>query len=128
MPFDVRQGVIANDDGRVIRIETRDICPGEYVTGWAKRGPTGVIGTNKPDAMATVRYLLEDFQNKTAGVGDVPQSQRVMNLLKSKKLVFVPFEDWKILDKAELEEGKKKAKPREKITTVEEMLRVIHGK
>ena len=128
VPFDVRQGVIANDDGRVISIETRDICPGEYVTGWAKRGPTGVIGTNKPDAMATVRYLLEDFQNKTAGVGDEPQSQRVMDLLKSKKLVFVPFEDWKILDKAELEEGKKKAKPREKITTVEEMLRVIHGK
>jgi len=123
--YDFNRGVIANYKGRVVNPETQAICPREYVTGWAKRGPTGVIGSNKPDAYETVEFLLEDIKNHFAEATDEPQLQRVTKLLESKKLVFVPFEDWKILDQAELENGMRKDKPREKVTTVKEMLRLI---
>jgi ferredoxin--NADP+ reductase len=125
VPYDAIRGVIANYKGRVINPETQAICPGEYVTGWAKRGPKGVIGSNKPDAYETVELLLEDFENNSAEAINEPHLQQVTKLLDSKKLIFVPFEDWKILDQAELENGMKKDKPREKVTTVKEMLKLI---
>ena len=125
IPFDADRGVIANKNGRVVNQEKRAICPGEYVTGWAKRGPVGVIGTNKPDAYETVDLLLDDFLNRTSDALSEPQAQRITRFLESKKLAYVPFEDWKILDQAEIDEGRKTDRPREKITTVEEMLNVI---
>jgi ferredoxin--NADP+ reductase len=125
VPYDANRGVIANDNGRVVNLETQTICSREYVTGWAKRGPTGVIGSNKPDAYETVELLLEDFENKSAEAINEPHLQQVTKLLDSKKLIYVPFEDWKILDQAELENGMKKDKPSEKVTTVKEMLKLI---
>jgi ferredoxin--NADP+ reductase len=62
VPFDARNGVIPNEVGRVINLETGRVITGEYVAGWIKRGPTGVIGTNKPDAVESVNSMFEDLQ------------------------------------------------------------------
>jgi ferredoxin--NADP+ reductase len=58
LPFDSERGVVPNIDGRVLR--DGQVVPGEYVAGWIKRGPTGIIGTNKRDARETVQALLSD--------------------------------------------------------------------
>jgi len=123
--FDSQRGVIANENGRVMNAANGKVCPGEYVVGWAKRGPTGIIGTNKSDAVETSGLLIEDYKNQQADVLTESRSQVIVNMLQSKKIHFVPFEDWKILDKVEIEVGEKKSKPREKITTVKEMLEII---
>ena len=70
VPFDPRASVVPNDQGRVLGKDGAPL-PGEYVAGWLKRGPTGVIGTNKSDAAETVRCLLEDLAGGP-GEGDVP--------------------------------------------------------
>ncbi|MBF0287030.1 MAG: FAD-dependent oxidoreductase [SAR324 cluster bacterium] len=126
--FDSARGTIANIGGRVVEVGSQKPCPGEYVTGWAKRGPTGVIGTNKPDALETVGFLLKDFRNRETEVNKRPQEEVIADLLKTHQVPFVPFEEWKILDQLELEEGERKDKPREKVTTVEEMLKIIQEK
>ena len=123
--FDQQRGVIANRNGRVVDSTSQEICPNEYVVGWAKRGPTGIIGTNKADALETAKLLLEDYRNRQAETLIDSRSQVIVRMLQSKKIPFVPFEDWKILDQTEIEVGEKKLKPREKITTVEEMLEII---
>ena len=70
VPFDTRASVVPNAQGRVLGEDGAPL-PGEYVAGWLKRGPTGVIGTNKSDAAETVRCLLEDLAGGP-GEGDVP--------------------------------------------------------
>jgi ferredoxin--NADP+ reductase len=70
VPFDTRASVVPNAPGRVLGEDGAPL-PGEYVAGWLKRGPTGVIGTNKSDAAETVRCLLEDLAGGP-GEGDVP--------------------------------------------------------
>src|SRR5439155_25705752 len=61
VPFNESWGVILNDKGRVLDPDTKQPVPGEYAAGWIKRGPTGVIGTNKPDAAETVQCMFEDL-------------------------------------------------------------------
>ena len=70
VPFDERASIVPNVEGRVIGPDGAPL-PGEYVAGWLKRGPTGVIGTNKSDAAQTVRSLLEDLAGGP-GPGDAP--------------------------------------------------------
>lgn len=125
VPFDDKKGVIANENGRVVDEATRDIHPHEYVVGWAKRGPTGIIGTNKSDAIKTNELLIEDFKDKQSECWSNSHSRIIKKFLKSKKVNYVPFEDWRILDQIEIDEGEKKSKPREKITSVADMLNVI---
>ncbi len=123
VPFDERNGVIPNQGGRVMDPQTRSELPREYVVGWAKRGPSGVIGTNKPDAGETARALLQDYVNRKAEADERCQPEAVENWLKSKNIRWVSFTDWKKIDEAEIEAGNPKGKPREKFTTIEAMLR-----
>ena len=67
VPFDERRAVIANDGGRVVDPDSGEGCPGEYVVGWIKRGPSGVIGTNKKDAQETVDAMLADLLAEEPG-------------------------------------------------------------
>ena len=60
VPFDAKRGIIPNEQGRVVSRRRAHVAPGEYVVGWIKRGPSGVIGTNKPDAVESADLLLED--------------------------------------------------------------------
>lgn len=121
-PFDESRGVFPNQDGRITDVET--IIPGLYAAGWIKRGPSGVIGTNKPDSQATVGSILEDLTHLLPC--PTPSTRRVRELLESRGVRFVTFEEWERIDAAEIERGKAKGKPREKFTSVEEMLEVVN--
>jgi ferredoxin--NADP+ reductase len=117
VPFDSQRGLIANDRGRVRR--------GEYVVGWAKRGPSGVIGTNKKDANETVDLLLEDL---VAGhlldpqpIGDAALEE----LVRSRQPELVDYARWRSIDLHERGRGEPSGRPRVKLTRVEELLGVL---
>ncbi len=120
VPHDPRRGVIPNKQGRVVDEAERPI-PGQYVVGWIKRGPSGVIGTNKKDAQETVEMLLEDV-----GEGSVPDSHRgrdsLPGLLRERAVDFVEFDGWRAIDALEQQRGEALGRPRVKLTGFDEML------
>ena len=123
VPFDERAGVIPNQEGRVT--ESGRVVPGLYAAGWIKRGPIGVIGTNKADSDETVRRIFEDMPQ----LPRAPQrdTRLLLELFKKKKVRVVSFQDWKRIDAREIERGQPSGKPREKFTAVAEMLSVLEG-
>ncbi|MCX7790229.1 MAG: FAD-dependent oxidoreductase [Chloroflexaceae bacterium] len=123
VPYDQATGTIPNRGGRVIDPATGEPVPGEYVVGWAKRGPSGVIGTNKPDAAATVALMLEDVPLLTPAPGDGD----IESLLRERGVDFVSYEDWKTLDTHETSRGAAQGRPRVKVTRVDEMMEIIHA-
>ena len=125
VPFDERAGIIPNQDGRVIDHETGAVVPRLYVTGWIKRGPSGVVGTNKPDAVGSVRLMLEDAPSLADGLAS--DLEALPSLLSDRGVRYVTFADWKRLDQIEVEAGKSLGKPREKLTTVHAMLEALSG-
>ncbi|RME82569.1 MAG: FAD-binding protein [Caldilineae bacterium] len=125
VPFHERWGIISNIDGRVSVYETNEIVPGEYVVGWAKRGPTGVIGTNKPDAVATVRLMLEDVPSLEPVPDERAEPGAIEAFLNERGVRYVTWEEWQLIDAAEVEAGKRVGRPRVKITSVPEMLAAI---
>ena len=123
VPFDGRKGVIPNDKGRVTDNDGKPILQ-LYCAGWIKRGPTGIIGTNRADSVATVESLLEDldlFDSKERKAG----SAGIYPILDERGIRHVSFSDWKKIDQHEVERGMSKGKPREKYTRVEEMLALL---
>jgi ferredoxin--NADP+ reductase len=96
VPFDERSYVVPNEGGRILGPDGAPV-PREYVAGWIKRGPSGVVGTNKSDAAETVRNLLED----AAGIDSSPK-RTIEELLESRGLPVVTYEDWLKLDAAEI--------------------------
>lgn len=123
VPYDERKGTVPNELGRVIDPLTKKQVDGLYVVGWAKRGPTGVIGTNKPDSIETVKKLLEDFQGRNDSAARNPDA--ILELLKARGVRFVSYPEWKKLDEIETESGKKKGKSREKFSNIPDMLSAI---
>jgi ferredoxin--NADP+ reductase len=122
VPFDDKGGVIPNKLGRVTNPSTGDPVSGEYVVGWIKRGPSGVIGTNKPDSVETVESLLADVSNLSAF-----SAPDIEPLLRHKQPAYVSFEDWRVLDRAETERGTAQGRPRIKFSRVKEMLDAIQA-
>lgn len=123
VPFDERAGVVPNQEGRVT--ESGRVVPGLYVAGWIKRGPTGVIGTNKADSDETVRHIFEDMpQLSSAPRRD---TRPLLESLKKKDVRVVGFQDWKKIDAREIARGQPVGKPREKFTSAAEMLSVLEG-
>ncbi|HEX7927624.1 MAG TPA: NADP oxidoreductase, partial [bacterium] len=123
MPFDEKAGTIPNTGGRVLTKAGGDVLPRVYVAGWIKRGPSGVVGTNKPDAIATVSLMLQDAA--ALGGTAVKDPEALLGGLKSRGVKAVTFTDWKKLDGLEVANGKPKGKPREKFTSVEDMLAAL---
>jgi ferredoxin--NADP+ reductase len=121
LPFDERKGVIPNADGRILKDGI--VVPGVYVAGWIKRGPSGVIGTNKPDSQETVAALLADLNSLPPC--SAKDSSGVRDVLAAKGVRVVSVDDWRKIDSAEIERGKAAGKPREKFSTVAEMLDVL---
>jgi ferredoxin/flavodoxin---NADP+ reductase len=109
VPFDEASGVIPNDRGRVE--------PGLYVAGWIKRGPSGVIGTNKKDASETVELLLEDAR---AGLLRRESDERLENLLAGCEVVM--YGGWEAIDAAEQGRGEPHGRPRIKFVSWDELL------
>ena len=126
VPYYDRWGTIPNDCGRVLtKHEGRETLTGNYVVGWIKRGPTGIIGTNKPDAIESVKCFLEDL---AAGNVLQPFDTRqgsIVRMVETAKPEYVTFEDWQILDEIEVQRGKALGRSRVKFTTVEDMLEAL---
>lgn len=120
IPFDKERAVVRNVSGRVIGTALNGMAP-LYVAGWIKRGPTGVIGTNRADAVETVQCLLEDFRDGHLSAG----SQRHGESLAFP--VAVDFKGWSRIDKAELEAGSQSGRPRRKFVDPAVMLEVASG-
>ncbi|NDJ85335.1 MAG: FAD-dependent oxidoreductase [Chloroflexi bacterium] len=125
VPFREDWGIIPNEDGRVIIMDTKEAVIGEYVVGWIKRGPSGVIGTNKPDSQDTVRIMLDDLGNDIHLKPTEPSSDAVEKLLGERNVRYVSYEDWQLLDKIEQERGEAIGRPRLKLSRVDEMLDAI---
>jgi ferredoxin/flavodoxin---NADP+ reductase len=124
VPFDDHAGHIANVEGRVTTANA--VVPGEYVVGWAKRGPSGLVGTNRADAIATVQAMLADLNDSKASQRSVDSSlEATPRLLAAKGVKSVDFAQWKQLDKIELTRGVEHGKVREKFTRVEDMLAAL---
>ncbi len=131
VPFDERRGVISNVDGRVTDPETGSPVPGEYVVGWIKRGPTGVIGTNKKDAQETVDAILADALVPASANGehglpmpDAPDAEAVESVLRARQPDLVTYSGWSSIDRHERSAGERSGRPRVKLTRIEEMLHV----
>jgi ferredoxin--NADP+ reductase len=122
LPFHNAWGVVPNAQGRVIDPDTEDPLTGIYVTGWIKRGPSGVIGTNKPDAVETVRAMLEDVTAGSSLRPQQPDPESVSELVAERRPEFFSYEDWKRLDELEVDRGKSQGRPRVKFTSVPQML------
>lgn len=121
VPFDDHRGVFPNEDGRIV--EGGDVVPGMYVAGWIKRGPTGIIGTNRADSVATVQSLLDDLPSLDAS--EKPGAEKLVPLLAERGVRVVSYADWEKIDAAEVQSGEARGKPREKFTRVAEMLAVL---
>jgi ferredoxin--NADP+ reductase len=119
VPYDERAGTIPNDGGRVLDGDGRPI-PGFFAAGWIKRGPTGVIGTNKKDATETVDLLLED-----ARAGRLPErglDGSIDALLGERGVEVVTYEGWEAIDALERARGEPQGRPRVKLCTWDELL------
>jgi len=121
LPFDERRGVIPNEGGRVTEPDDGDPVPGHYVAGWIKRGPSGVIGTNKKDAQETVDSLLTDAEAGKLSA-DVPDAVAVAEWLSERVGDHVTYAGWEAIDAAERERGEPLGRPRVKFVRVDEML------
>jgi ferredoxin--NADP+ reductase len=120
VPYDAAAGVIPNERGRVTGDGSKP-HPGHYVVGWIKRGPTGVIGTNKKDAQETIETLLED-----AAAGALPErdagADALPALLAERGVDFIEYDGWQEIDALEQERGAAAGRPRIKLTAFEELL------
>lgn len=121
VPFDPTRGVISNRDGRVI--DGAAVVPGLYVSGWIKRGPTGIIGTNREDSVFTVNALLADLPQLDAHIRTGVEGLQAH--LAESGIRVVSYADWQRIDAAEIARGAAEGKPREKFTRTDEMLDVL---
>lgn len=122
LPFDTRRAIIPNSRGRVLDPATGEPLPSLYVSGWIKRGPTGLIGSNKPDGAETAAAMLEDLPTLAPA-----QAGPIAALLTERGLRTVDFADWKRLDQIEVERGAAGGRPRVKFGRVQEMLAALDG-
>jgi len=125
VPFDARNGVIPNEVGRVVDLDTGRVMTGEYVAGWIKRGPTGVIGTNKPDAIESVNSMFEDLQKGKIAPAPAPDPAAILALLQARGVRYVTQDEWQRIDAKEVTDGKARGKPRVKIVEREAMLAAL---
>lgn len=127
IPFREDWGTIPNELGRILDEPNGDAQTGLYCAGWIKRGPSGVIGTNKPDSVETVEIMLEDAAaGKTFQPSD-PSREAVAALIAQRQPQFFSYDDWKQLDALETAAGEKLGRPRLKFTDVESMIAAVKG-
>ncbi|MEX1142593.1 MAG: FAD-dependent oxidoreductase [Thermoleophilaceae bacterium] len=122
VPFDDWKGTIPNEEGRVIDPAEQRTIPGVYVAGWIKRGPSGVIGTNKRDAQETVQHLLEDAGHDRLPEPERPARAAIEELVRERVPDHVEYGGWELIDAAEKAAGEPHGRPRVKFTRVAEML------
>jgi len=125
VPFNDDWGVILNAKGRVLDPQTKHPLVGQYTAGWIKRGPTGVIGTNKPDAAETVAGMIEDLARDIHLRPADPSPAAVERLIRERQPQYLSYQDWLRLDEIETRRGRETGKPRVKFTRVKDMLAAL---
>jgi len=123
VPFDEAGGTMPNEGGRVLD-GSEDPIPGLYCAGWIKRGPTGVIGTNKKDATETVELLFEDAR---AGVLPARSDGNLEAVLAERGVEFVTYAGWEAIDAVERARGADRGRPRVKLCSWDELLAAARG-
>jgi ferredoxin--NADP+ reductase len=118
LPFDDRSGTIPHTDGRI------DGRRNEYVVGWIKRGPTGVIGSNKKDSQETVDTLLADLSGAELAEVGQDHSDGLVQWLLERQPKLITDDHWKLIDEYERSAGQAGGRPRVKVTSVAELLRI----
>ncbi|MBA8815346.1 ferredoxin--NADP+ reductase [Microbacterium halimionae] len=125
VPFDKRHGVIPNQEGQVLHKDSNERVPGVYATGWIKRGPVGLIGHTKSDAMETVRHIINDqaswWQPEDDSEGAIPA------LLAERDVKWTDLDGWHLLDQHEIALGAPHERARIKVVDRDEMVRVSRG-
>ena len=121
VPFDERSYVLPNERGRVLT-PSGEPLPGVYAVGWIKRGPTGILGTNKRDAEETMSCLAEDLQAGALPLPPNPARDQIDALLAKRKPDLVTVEGWRAIDAHELERGHSQQRPRVKLSSRDELL------
>jgi ferredoxin--NADP+ reductase len=121
VPFDERSFVLPNDRGRVLRPDGQPL-PGVYAVGWIKRGPTGILGTNKRDAEETVTCLAEDLRTGTLPPPPNADHDQIERLLTDRQPSLVTIEGWRAIDAHEVNRGREEGRPRTKLASREELL------
>ncbi len=121
VPFDDRHGVIPNHEGQVLDDNNR-VVPGVYATGWIKRGPVGLIGHTKSDAMETIQHLVKDQASWWSP--ESPDEASVTALLDSRDVAYTNLDGWHKLDASELARGEERGRERIKVVPREEMLEI----
>lgn len=123
VPHDAKARVIANDDGRVVDAATRAVIPHEYVVGWARSGPQGLIGEHKRASAHVVEHMAADGAGLEAR--PLPPRDAIDGLLRDRGVQVVSFADWKRLDEVEVARGARRGAPRDKLVDVASMLAVL---
>jgi ferredoxin--NADP+ reductase len=121
VPFNDRWGVIYNQKGRVLDPTTQQPITGWYTSGWIKRGPSGVIGTNKVDSVETVTCMLEDLAQGRVIPCPHPEAAHMEALVRERQPDFFSFNDWLRLDAIEVARGQANGAPRVKFTSIADM-------
>ena len=121
VPFDERRFVLPNERGRVLSPDG-ELLPGVYAVGWIKRGPTGILGTNKRDAEETVASLVEDLRSGALPQPESPEGEQLDALLAQRKPDLVSVDGWRAIDALELERGRGEDRPRVKLASRDELL------
>ena len=121
LPFDERRGTIRNRNGRVVDADGAHVAA-TYCAGWIKRGPTGIIGTNKKDATETVTELLGDVEAGRVSHRDEVTVDAVESVLAERDVRAVMYRGWTSIDELEREAGEKLGRPRVKLRTWDELL------
>lgn len=127
VPFDEKRGTILNQHGRVLEEHGGSHRVGHYTAGWIKRGPSGVIGTNKKDAQETVTHLLEDVATGALLDPSSPDPNSIETLLQERGTHYVSFSGWQKIDQEEVGRGEPHGRPRVKFVNVDEMLEHASG-
>jgi ferredoxin--NADP+ reductase len=125
VPFNESWSVILNEKGRVLDADSKKPARGEYTGGWIKRGPTGVIGTNKPDAAETVACMLEDLAGDLYLPAPCASAPEAEQMIRDRQPRYVSYADWQRLNAIEIERGRALGRPRLKFTRIDEMLSAL---
>ncbi|WP_223693943.1 FAD-dependent oxidoreductase [Leifsonia poae] len=126
IPFDKKHGVIPNHEGQVLRKGDNERMYGVYATGWIKRGPVGLIGHTKSDAMETIKHVINDQGNWWVPAD--PSEESVENLLKSRGVEYTNLDGWHNLDAHELSLGDQRGRTRVKVVPRDEMVQISNPK
>jgi ferredoxin/flavodoxin---NADP+ reductase len=121
VPFEERRFVLPNERGRVLTTGGEPL-PGVYTVGWIKRGPTGILGTNKRDAQETVDVLIEDLKADALPAPANPDREAVDALLAERAPGLVTADGWRAIDGHERERGRSDDRPRVKLASRDELL------